>query len=106
MEKGIGIGLPEGSCGRLAVRSGMASKIGIAVGGGVRDTDYSGEVKVILPHHGQAECLLKAGDGIAQLRVERIADADAIEADDPGTTQRGNGGFWVKRAKPQGIHPG
>jgi len=45
VEKGSGIGLPEGSCGRLAVRSGMASKIGIAVGGGVRDTDYTGDVR-------------------------------------------------------------
>ena len=45
---GIAIGLPKGTYGRLAARSGMASKNGIAVGGGVIDEDYTGEVKVIL----------------------------------------------------------
>ena len=48
VEMGIAIGLLEGTYGRLAARSGMASKIGIAVGGGVIDADYTGEVKVIL----------------------------------------------------------
>jgi len=48
VETEIAIGLPEGTYGRLAVRSGMASKMGIAVGGGVIDADYTGEVNVIL----------------------------------------------------------
>jgi len=48
VETGIAIGLPEGTYRRLVVRSGIASKIGIAVGGGVIDADYTGEVKVIL----------------------------------------------------------
>jgi len=48
VETGIAIGPPEGTYGRLAARSGMASKMGIAVGGGVIDADYTGEVKVIL----------------------------------------------------------
>ena len=39
VETGIAIGLPEGTYGRLAARSGMASKMGIAVGGGVIDAD-------------------------------------------------------------------
>ena len=39
VETGIAIGLPEGTYGRLAARSGMTSKMGIAVGGGVRDAD-------------------------------------------------------------------
>jgi len=41
VETGIVIGLPEGTYGRLAARSGMASKMGIAVGGGVIDADYT-----------------------------------------------------------------
>jgi len=41
VETGIAIGLPEGTYGRLAVRSGMASKMGIAVDGGVIDPDYT-----------------------------------------------------------------
>jgi len=65
METGIAIELLEGTYGRLAARSGMASKIGIAVGGSVIDADYTGEVKVILRKHGKADCVFKAGDRIA-----------------------------------------
>jgi len=52
VETAIAIGLPQGTYGRLAARSAMASKMGIAVGGGVIDADYTGEVKVILRNHG------------------------------------------------------
>jgi len=83
---GIAIGLLEGTYGRLAARSGMASKMGIAVGGGVLDADYTGEVKVILRNHGEGDCVFKAGDRRAQLIIEKVADADAIEADDLETT--------------------
>jgi len=48
----IAIGLPRGTYGRLGARSGMASKDGIAVGGGVIDADYTGEIKVKLQNHG------------------------------------------------------
>jgi len=51
----IAIALPEGTYRRLAARSGMASKMGIAVGGGVIDADYTGEVKVILRNHREAD---------------------------------------------------
>ena len=69
---GIAIGLPKGTYGRLAARSGMASKNGIAVGGGVIDADYTGEVKVILRNHGTEDYQFKAGDRIAQLIVQKI----------------------------------
>ena len=72
VRKGIAIGLPKGTYGRLAARSGMASKNGIAVGGGVINVDYTGEVKVILLNHGKGDYQFKAGDRIAQLIVERI----------------------------------
>jgi len=87
METGIAIGLPEGTYGRLAARSGMASKMGIAVGGGVIDADYTGQVRVILRNHGEADCVFKARDRIAQLIVEKVADADAMEVDDLGRTE-------------------
>ena len=62
VETGIVIELPEGTYGRLATRSGMASKMGIVVGGGIIEADYTGEVKVILRNHGKMDCLYKAGD--------------------------------------------
>jgi len=101
VETGIAMGLPEGTYGRLAARSGMASKMGIAVGGGVIDSEYTGEVKVILRNHGEADCVFKAGDRIAQLIVEKVANADAMEVDDLGTTERGKAGFGSSDLNPK-----
>ena len=101
VETGIAIGLPEGTYGRIAARSGMASKIGIAVGGGVIDADYTGEVKVILRNHGEADCVFNAGDRIAQLIVEKVANADAMEVDDLGITERGKMGFGSSDVNPK-----
>jgi len=98
---GIAIGLPEGTYGRLAARSGIASKMGIIVGGGVIDADYTGEVKVILRNHGNAHCVFKAGDRIAQLIIEKIANAEAIEVDDLGVTERGKMGFGSSDLNPK-----
>ena len=59
----------------------MASKHGIAVGGGVIDADYTGEVRVILRNHGTTDYEVKAGDRIAQLIVEKIQTSEAMVAD-------------------------
>jgi len=101
IETGIAIGLPEGTYGRLAARSGMASKMGIAVGGGVIDADYTGEVKVILRNHGEADCLFQAEDRIAQLIIEKVANADAMEVDDLETSERGKSGFGASDLNPK-----
>jgi len=101
LETGIAMGLPEGTYGRLAARSGMASKMGIAVGGGVIDTDYTGEVQVILRNHGEADCVFKAADRIAQLIIEKVANADAMEVDDLETTERGKAGFGSSDLNPK-----
>ena len=79
---GIAIGLPKGTYCRLAARSGMASKNSIAVGGGVVDADYTGEVKVILRNHGTEDYQFKAGNIIAQLIVEKIQLDEAMEIDE------------------------
>jgi len=71
----------------------MASKMGIAVSGGVIDADYTREVKVILRNPGEADGLFKAGDPIAQLIVEEVADADTTEVDNLEVTERGKIGL-------------
>lgn len=90
---GISIGLPEGTYGRVAPRSGLAFKYGIDVFAGVIDADYRGEVKVILYNSGDQHFFIKAGDRIAQLILEVIKIPDVavvLEIDD---TTRGSGGF-------------
>jgi len=73
----------------------MASKHGIAVGGGlgVIDADYAGEMKVILRNHGDTNYEFKAGDRIAQLIVEKIQTHDAREIHNLEDTARGTKGF-------------
>ena len=101
VETAIAIGLREATYGRLAARSGMASKMGIAVGGGVIDGDYTGEVTVLLRNHGEADCVFKGGDRIAQLIIEKVANADAMEVDDLETTERGKMGFGSRDVNPK-----
>jgi dUTP pyrophosphatase len=90
---GISIGLPEGTYGRVAPRSGLAFKYGIDVLAGVIDFDYRGEVKCILYNSGDQHFFIKTGDRIAQLIIEKIETPDVavvLEIDD---TARGAGGF-------------
>jgi len=49
----IAIGIPPGTYARIAPRSGLAYKESIGIAGGVIDTDYTGEVKVIMMNHGK-----------------------------------------------------
>jgi len=83
----------------------MASKMGIAVGGGIIDADCTGEVKVILRNHGEADCVFKGGDQIAQLIVEKVANAHAMRVDDLGITERGKMGFGSSDMNPKRSIP-
>ena len=89
---GIAIGVPEGTYGRIAPRSGLAYKFGIDVFAGVIDADYRNEVKVILYNSGDQPFVIKTGDRIAQLVLEVIKTPDValvLEMDDTSRT----GGF-------------
>jgi len=103
VDTGIAIGLPRGTYRRLAARSGMASKHGIAVGGGVIDPDYTGEIKVILQNHGDTNYEFKAGDHIAQLIVETIQTHNAMKIDNLEDTDRGTQGFGSTDIGPKRL---
>ena len=90
---GLSIELPPGVYGRIAPRSGLAVKHGIQVGAGVVDSDYRGEVKVVLFNHDSNPYLIKPGYRIAQLILERCETPDVEEIFDSSDTVRGQGGF-------------
>lgn len=90
---GLALGLPPGHYGRIAERSGLALRSGVGVGGGVIDSDYTGEVRVILYSRGGPGVLFAAGDRVAQLIVEACAAPRVLEVADLGQTARGAGGF-------------
>ena len=74
---GVSIEMPAGVYARIVPRSGLAVKNKIAVGGGVIDPDYDGEVKVILFNHENEDFIAKPGDRSAQLVLDRVMLIDA-----------------------------
>jgi len=90
---GLRIEVPRGHYARVAPRSGLAVRHGVATGAGVVDEDYRGEVKVLLFNHGDSPFEVAAGDRVAQLVFERISTPALVQASRLGETERGEGGF-------------
>ncbi len=90
---GIAVAIPPGHYGRIAPRSGMALRDGIAVLGGVVDGDFRGEVRVILANLGDDCAAIMPGQRIAQLILERASVPGVLEVDELDDTARGAGGF-------------
>ena len=90
----LAISIPSNTYARIAPRSGLANKYFIDVGAGVIDSDYSGNVGVILFNHSDEQFQIKAGDRIAQLILEVIIpDAIIEEVSELCETGRGGNGF-------------
>jgi dUTP pyrophosphatase len=79
--------------GRIAPRSGLASKHFIDTGAGVIDADYRGPVKVLLFNHNEQDFSVEEGDRIAQLVLERIYTPEVLEVQELEMSVRGAGGF-------------
>jgi dUTP pyrophosphatase len=90
---GIAIELPHRTYGRIAERSGLATKHGIGIQAGVIDNDYRGSVGVCLINRSQVEYNFKRGDKIAQMIIERYYTPELQEVSELGDTDRGSGGF-------------
>ncbi|NOT64311.1 MAG: dUTP diphosphatase [Acidobacteria bacterium] len=90
---GVSIAIPRGFYGRIAPRSGWAAKHGIDTLAGVIDSDYRGEILVLLINLGSEPFTASAGERIAQLIIERIALCDFAWAEALQESERGAGGF-------------
>ena len=90
---GLQMEFPFGTYGRLASRSGLASNLGLDVGAGVIDSDFRGEVKVLIFNHGHQSVCFKAGDRVAQLIVEKVAVSNVSPVQTLSSTARGCDGF-------------
>ena len=80
---------------QIRPRSGLAAKnsIGVLNTPGTIDSDYRGEIKVILFNHGKSDFLIKNKDRIAQMILTPVIKMDLEETDDLPETIRGEGGF-------------
>lgn len=85
--------LPPGHAGLVWPRSGLAVRHGIDTLAGVIDSDYRGEVKVVLVNHGDEPFAIAKGDRVAQLLIQRVERAAFRASDDIAETGRGSGGF-------------
>ena len=92
IKTGLAIAVPNGTYGRIAPRSGLATK-GISVDAEVIDADYRGELKILLVNHGASDYEIKTGDRIAQLVMEKIVDQDWKDVEMLDETEPADGGF-------------
>lgn len=93
---GIAIEIPEGWCGLVCPRSGLAARHGIGVvnGPGVIDAGYRGEVQVVLINHDAHDaCAISAGDRIAQLVITPVMLGSVVEVDALSDATRNDAGF-------------
>ena len=91
----VRIRIPPGYYGRVASRSGLSFKYGIEVGAGTIDSNYRGDIQVMLYNHSADDVVIKAKDRIAQLIIQPYAlpagvvEVERLDAD----TSRGTAGL-------------
>lgn len=91
---GIYMQLPQGYEAQIRPRSGLSLKgISVANSPGTIDSDYRGEVKIILINHSGAAFTIEDGDRVAQMVINRYEQAQWQEVESLDETERGSGGF-------------
>lgn len=92
---GLCVAIPHGYEIQVRPRSGLALKHGITVPNtpGTIDSDYRGELKVLLINHGAQDFAIARGDRVAQLVLAPVVQGNWLEVDTLDDTARGEGGF-------------
>ena len=92
---GISVAIPDNLEIQIRPRSGLAAKLNIGVLNtpGTIDSDYRGEIKIIIYNHGDNDFLINNGDRIAQMILVPVAKISFEETDNLPETVRGKGGF-------------
>lgn len=91
----ISVEIPEGYEIQVRPRSGLAAKLGIGVlnSPGTIDSDYRGEIKIILINFSKEDFVIQPGERIAQLVLSKVYKAEMKEENDLSDSKRGGGGF-------------
>ena len=92
---GIAIALPEGYEAEVRPRSGLALKHGVTLlnAPGTIDADYRGEIKLLMINHGESAFVVRRGDRLAQMVIQRVWRAQWRRRETLDETKRGQGGF-------------
>jgi dUTP pyrophosphatase len=91
----LSVEIPEGFEIEVRPRSGLAAKFGIGVlnSPGTIDSDYRGEVKIILFNFGKENFKISRGDRVAQMVLSKVYFAELVETENLQASKRGTGGF-------------
>lgn len=92
---GLSLAIPPGYEIQVRPRSGLAFRHGITIPNtpGTIDSDYRGELKVLLINHGTLPFAIARGDRVAQLVLAPVVQAGWVEVEELDATERGDGGF-------------
>ena len=92
---GLAVAVPEGYEMQLRPRSGLALKHGITLPNtpATIDSDYRGELQVILMNLGTADFVVRRGDRIAQMLIQKVEPVEFVEVEELPESGRGHGGF-------------
>ncbi|WP_213818430.1 dUTP diphosphatase [Garciella nitratireducens] len=92
---GIYISMPNGYEAQIRARSGLSFKYGITIANGIGtiDSDYRGEIKIILINFGEKNYILHPGERIAQMVISKYVRIYWEKVDELDNTQRGQGGL-------------
>ena len=92
---GLVFEIPHGFEGQVRPRSGLAARHGVTVlnSPGTIDSDYRGEVKVVLINHGEEPFVVDHGQRIAQLVIAPVEQCRFVETETTSVTERGEQGF-------------
>lgn len=92
---GIALEVPRGCAGLIYARSSMGVKRGLAPANkvGVIDSDYRGEIRVVLLNHGKTPQIVESGERVAQFLITPVLTPAYVEVGELTDTDRGVGGF-------------
>ncbi len=92
---GLAMEIPAGYAGLIYARSGLGVKRGLAPANkvGVIDSDYRGEIRVVLLNHGKKTQTVSPGERIAQMVITPVVQAEFEAVEELETSVRGQGGF-------------
>ncbi len=92
---GLAVSIPFGYEAQIRPRSGLALRhgIGLVNSPGTIDSDYRGEIGLIMINWGDKSFVIKSGDRVAQMIISRVYQADILLVGDLDETTRGDGGF-------------
>lgn len=92
---GVALEVPKGCAGLVYARSSLGAKRGLAPANkvGVVDSDYRGEIRVVLLNHSKQPQIIEPGERVAQFLITPVLQLQYVETDDLTDTVRGAGGF-------------